>query len=234
MVNPFASAWTALSQQLPEGAGQSLPRIAQAVVDRVGQALPNAMDLAGDDQALQAAVARARHLLHKRALTAGVASLVPVPGLDWAVDAALISKLVPQINETFGLTPEQIEQMSPRQRQRVQQAINMAGSTLVGRLVTRDLVLQAAQTVGMRLTVKQAAKFAPILGQIVSGALGYGAVRILGEQHIADCVRVARGARVVVPRPPTLHETPKLVLSAPTPAISSAALAAGTRKPRST
>ena len=61
------------------------------------------------ETALDAAARRARRLLHKRALVAAAAGVVPVPGLDWAVDAALLSRLLPRINAEFGLTPEQIE-----------------------------------------------------------------------------------------------------------------------------
>ena len=50
----------------------------------------------------------------------------------------------------------------------------------------------------MRLTAKQATKYVPIAGQVVSAALGYAALRALGEQHIKDCVRV----RTVLALPP--------------------------------
>jgi uncharacterized protein (DUF697 family) len=54
---------------------------------------------------LTGAVQHSRKLLHRRALVAAAASAVPVPGLDWAVDAALLSRLIPQINAEFGLMP---------------------------------------------------------------------------------------------------------------------------------
>ena len=60
---------------------------------------PSSLQMAAGNPALIAAVQRSRRLLHRRALVAAGASLVPVPGLDWAVDAALLSRLLPQINE---------------------------------------------------------------------------------------------------------------------------------------
>ena len=60
--------------------------------------------------ALEAAAQRARKLLHRRALVAAVASATPVPGLDWAVDAALLSRVLPLINAEFGLTPQQLDE----------------------------------------------------------------------------------------------------------------------------
>ena len=157
--------------------------------------------LQAQSPALHAAVQRSRRLLHRRALVAAAASAVPVPGLDWAMDAALLSRLLPQINAQFGLTPEQLDQLTPHQREQVQKAVALVGSVLIGKFVTRDLVLKAAQTVGLRMTSKQVAKFVPLAGQAVSAALGYATLRYLGEQHIQDCVRVVQSAHLALPAP---------------------------------
>lgn len=130
-------------------------------------------------------------MLNRRALVAAAAAAVPVPGLDWAVDAALLSRLIPAINAEFGLTPAQLDQLSPHKREQIQKAVAMVGSVLIGKFITRDLVLKAVQTVGLRLTAGQAAKYVPLAGQAVSALLGYTTIRYLGEEHIKDCVRVA-------------------------------------------
>ena len=161
--------------------------------------MPNALNMASEDAALQAAVKRSRKLLNKRAMVAAVASAVPIPGLDWAVDAALLSKLIPEINKEFGLTPQQLDQLSPHKREQVQRAVTMVGSVLIGKLISRDLVIKAATKIGMRLTTKQLAKYVPFAGQIVAAAVGFAAIRYLGEEHMKDCVRVAREAHLEVP-----------------------------------
>lgn len=153
------------------------------------------------DAALEAAARRARKLLHKRALVAAAASAVPIPGLDWAVDAALLSRLLPQINAEFGLTPGQIDQLDPSQREKVQKAVGLVGSVLIGKLITRDVVLRLTAAMGVRLTTRQAAKYVPLAGQALSATLGYATVRYLGEQHIRDCLQVARLAHLRLPAP---------------------------------
>lgn len=153
------------------------------------------------DAHLQAAIQRSRRLLHRRALVAAVASAVPVPGLDWAVDAALLTRLLPQISAEFGLTAEQIDQLDPSAREQVQKAVGLVGSVLIGKLITRDMVLRVAQTVGVRLTTKQLAKYVPLAGQAVAAALGYAVLRYLGQQHIRDCVRVCQSAGLALPAP---------------------------------
>jgi uncharacterized protein (DUF697 family) len=155
--------------------------------------------MAADDAALAAAVTRSRKLLHKRAVVAAAASAVPVPGLDWAVDAAMLSRLIPEINREFGLTPQQLDQLDPGKREQVQKAVTVVGSVLIGKFISRDLILKAATKIGMRLTTKQLAKYVPFAGQIVAATVGYAAIRYLGEEHMKDCIRVAQQAQLEVP-----------------------------------
>lgn len=152
-----------------------------------------------EDDHIHAARQRSNRLLHRRALVAAVASAMPVPGLDWAVDAALLSRLLPQISAEFGLSAEQIDRLDPGARERVQKALGLVGSVLIGKLITRDVITRLAQTAGVRLTTKQVAKYVPLAGQAVSAALGYAILRYLGQQHIRDCESVCRAARLPPP-----------------------------------
>ena len=161
--------------------------------------MPTALQMAADDAALAAAVRRSRKLLNKRAMVAAAASAVPVPGLDWAVDAAMLSKLIPEINREFGLSATQLDQLDVGKREQVQKAASLVGSMLIGKLISKDLVIKAAQTIGVRLTTKRLAKYVPFAGQIVSAAVGYAAIRYFGEEHMKDCIRVAQQAQLEVP-----------------------------------
>lgn len=165
------------------------------------KAEPDALELARGNPALEQAVERSRKMLRKRAVFAGVAGAVPLPGLDWAVDAAMLARLLPKINAEFGLTPGQIDKLDSKEKERVQKAITMAGSVIIGRVLTRDLVMSFVRAVGLRLTTAQASKYVPLAGQLISGALGYAALRYLGEQHIRDCVKVVQAAPAALPAP---------------------------------
>lgn len=161
--------------------------------------MPTATQLAAGDPALLERIRASRKLLNRRALVAAAASAVPVPGLDWLVDAALLSKLLPEINAQFGLTPEQLDKLPRHKREQVQKAVSVVGSMLIGKFITQDLVIRAVQKVGVRLTTKQAAKYVPLAGQAVSALIGYTAIRYLGEEHIRDCVQVAQAAQLRLP-----------------------------------
>ena len=162
---------------------------------------PSALELAQHtgNPALVEAVEQSRKLLHRKALMAAFASATPIPGLDMAVDAALLSRLIPQISTNFGLGDAQIARLSPAKRDKVQNTVNMLGGVLIGKLITKDVILRGAKAIGVRLTAQQASKYVPIAGQAVAAALGYATLRYLGEQHLRDCVRVAHEAGISLP-----------------------------------
>jgi uncharacterized protein (DUF697 family) len=148
-----------------------------------------------------AAVARqCRKLVTQRALLAAGVAAVPVPGIDWLTDVGVLLKVIPEINDRFGLTPEQIERLAPDRQVVVFKAISAGGSLLIGRLVTSDLLLTLLKTVGVRLTTQQAAKMVPLAGQAVSAALTFSALKYVCEQHIKQCIAVSRQLALPTPR----------------------------------
>ncbi len=151
--------------------------------------------------AVDAIAKRCRQRVNQRALLAAGVAMVPVPGLDWLTDVGVLVKLLPDINHAFGLATEQIERLAPERKLVVYKAISTGGGLLVGKLVTRELVLQVLKVVGVRLTTQQAAKYIPIAGQVVSAALTYGALRYVCEQHIQQCIAVRR--QLLLPAPST-------------------------------
>lgn len=165
--------------------------------------MPTALQLAAGHPVLMERVRACRKLLNKRALTAAAASAVPLPGLDWAVDAALLARLLPELNAQFGLTPEQLARLPAHKRQQVQKSVSAVGSVVIGKLVTREVVIRLARTIGVRMTARQAARYVPIAGQAVAAMMGYAALRYLGEEHLKDCVRVVLDAQLALPRPAT-------------------------------
>ncbi len=160
----------------------------------------------GSQRELDAVIRHCRKLVSRRAAMAAGVSIVPIPGIDWLTDIAVLMKLIPDINQAFGLTAGQVERLAPDRRVVVYKAISAGGSMLIGRLVTREVVIQMLKLVGIRLTTQQAAKFVPIAGQAISAALTYSSLRYVCEQHIQQCVTVSK----------------QLLLAAPTTAEASA------------
>ncbi|KAF3998241.1 hypothetical protein HAV38_11190 [Glaciimonas immobilis] len=142
------------------------------------------------DAALEAVRRRCESLVARRALWSAGASALPVFGVDIAVDIHLLSGLIEDINAEFGLTPQQIEMLHPNRKVAIYSVIVGAGSTLVGRMVTRELILKILMRSGVRVVSKNAVRLVPIAGQMVSAAIGYSAFRAVGTRHIDVCMKV--------------------------------------------
>jgi hypothetical protein len=151
------------------------------------------------DAAIEETAERCRKLVTQRAMIAAGVAMLPVPGLDWVTDVGMLVKLLPMINAEFGLSPAQIDLLAPDRRLVVFKVATTGGGMLVGRIVTRELVMMMLRLVGVRLTTQQAAKFVPIAGQAVSAALTFTALKYVCEQHIRQCMEVARQLRLPAP-----------------------------------
>lgn len=136
--------------------------------------------------------ARCRKRVRQRALFAAGVAMVPVPGVDWITDIGVLVKLLPEISAAFGLSAEQVERLAPDRRLVTYKAISAGGSMVLGKVITRPMVLARLKAVGVRLTTQQASKYLPVAGQLVSAALTYSALHYVCEQHIRQCESVAR------------------------------------------
>ena len=145
---------------------------------------------------------RCRKRVRQRALLAAGVAMVPIPGIDWVTDVGVLVKMLPEISHAFGLSAEQVERLAPDRRVVVYKAISAGGSMVLGRIVTKELVMFMLKTVGIRLSTQQAAKYLPVAGQAISAALTYSALKYVCEQHIRQCEAVAR--QLMLPAPETV------------------------------
>ncbi|QGZ43148.1 hypothetical protein GO485_16665 [Pseudoduganella flava] len=135
---------------------------------------------------------RCRRLVRKRATWAAGVAAVPLPGIDIVSDLKMFTDLIDEVNTAFGLTAEQIERLQPKFRMIAYEAAVSVGGMLVGKLVTRDLVIKLMAKSGKKMVAKQASKIVPLAGQVASAAIGFFAFRQIGYQHVEACAKVAR------------------------------------------
>ena len=138
--------------------------------------------------------ASCKAMVKRRAATSGGMSLIPIPGVDIAGDVGMLLQLIPSINRKFGLTPEQIDELDTRHQVLIYAMLKKVGSDLVGRAVTKRLVVAALKKVGGRMAAKQVLKYIPFAGQAAALALSVAAMMYLGNSHIDACFEVAREA----------------------------------------
>ncbi|MBE0463001.1 MAG: hypothetical protein ACTIDY_05875 [Halomonadaceae bacterium] len=126
-------------------------------------------------------------------LSAGTA-IIPIPGLDIGSDVAILLRLIPKINEKFGLTPEQIESLDTESKVMVMTAISNVGSKMAGKYITKKLVVSLLQKMGVKVAAKGATKFVPFIGSAVAGGISFTAMKYMGNSHIDDCYEIALAA----------------------------------------
>jgi hypothetical protein len=90
---------------------------------------------------IEAVAKECRKMVSRRALLAAGVAVVPIPGVDWATNVGVLLKVLPDINRRFGLSAEQVERLAPDRKLVVFKAITAGGTMLVGRLVTREVVM---------------------------------------------------------------------------------------------
>jgi uncharacterized protein (DUF697 family) len=138
--------------------------------------------------------ASCKAMVRRRAATSGGMSLIPIPGVDIAGDVGLLLQLIPAINQKFGLTPEQIEELDPRHKVLIYAMLKKVGSDLAGRAITKQLAVAALKKVSARMATRQVLKYIPFAGQAAAVALSMTAMMYLGNSHIDACYEIARGA----------------------------------------
>ena len=138
--------------------------------------------------------ASCKAMVRRRAVTSGGMALVPIPGVDIAGDVGMLMQLIPAINRKFGLTPEQIDELDTKHKVVIYALLKKVGSDLVGRAITRQLVVAALKKVGGRMAAKQVLKYVPFAGQAAAMALSVAAMMYLGNAHVDACCEIARRA----------------------------------------
>jgi len=126
------------------------------------------------------------------ALVSAAASVVPLPFTDIATDLAVLRNIIPKITQKFGLAKEQMDGYDPQVSLLIYEAARDAGSKIIGRYLTKDLIFNLLKKAGMkRLTTKQVARYLPLVGQVVSAGISFGGMMLVIRHHINECHRVA-------------------------------------------
>jgi uncharacterized protein (DUF697 family) len=127
-----------------------------------------------------------------RAAASGGAALIPIPGTDLVADVGMLLQLLPAINRKFDLSEEQLAKLDNEKKSFIYGAITSVGSNLIGRVITKEIVIRSFKKVGIRLAATQVVKYVPLLGQGLAAALSFSAMKYVGNSHVNDCYDVAK------------------------------------------
>jgi uncharacterized protein (DUF697 family) len=133
-------------------------------------------------------------LVTRRSSLSGVASAVPLPGIDVGSDAAILLEMLPAISKRFELSEADIDALDPTTKALVLTTAGSLGSKVIGHSMTRDLVIRLLKKVGVKMASKQLVKYVPFAGQLIAAGIGFTAMKYVGNNHVNACYQVAKAA----------------------------------------
>lgn len=133
-----------------------------------------------------------RQMVKSRAKVSAGVAVVPVPFLDVAVDAGLLTIILPQITERFGLIEDARQVGNLTSKDERFDNIKDRIISFAGLMVTRGMVKKTIQGFGGRIVAKQVTKFVPLGGQMVAASLGYMIFKKIAFDHIDECYKLAK------------------------------------------
>ena len=140
---------------------------------------------------IQARKAEALKLIKRKSMYSSVAAIVPIPGLDVTTDMKLMSDIINDINELFGLSHKDVQKLPDSLKKKVLIMATSAGSEFIGRRVTKTIIGIFFRSTAKKQVAKQS-KYIPFIGQAVAGGISYYMMKKMGEDHIEKCVNVSR------------------------------------------
>lgn len=149
---------------------------------------------------------QSRKLVSRRSLISAGAAVVPIPGVDVGTDVAILMKLLPAINEKFGLTPSQIDELSPELQKIVIVGGASMGLGLIGKALTVDRIISLLARLGAkRIATKSVIKYVPFVGSAISATISYYLLRKIGNAHIDECYELVRKMELQKAREEVMH-----------------------------
>ena len=131
-------------------------------------------------------------MVTKRALVSAGAAVVPIPGADLVADIGILTKLLPTISARFGLDHEEVEKMDAGRAQQVLVIASSLGNNVIGRMVTKKVVIAILRRMGARVATASVARYVPVIGSAFAASISFGAMKLAGNAHIEDCYATAK------------------------------------------
>lgn len=151
--------------------------------------LPNTIDPSLDLEQVKKECAA---LVKKRARVSAGVAVVPVPFFDVAVDAGMLTQLLPDISERFGLVEDRQGAIDLESRKVHWKELKNRTVDFAGLMATRGIVKKTIQGFGGRIAAKQVTKFIPLGGQLVAATMGYTIFKKIANDHVEECYKLAK------------------------------------------
>lgn len=133
-----------------------------------------------------------QELVKSRAKVSAGMATIPVPFLDVAVDATLLTKLLPEISERFGLIEKKSDAANIDSKDDRFGSFKDSVLSFGGLVAARGLTKKTFQGFGGRIISKQVSKYIPLGGTMVAATMSYMIFKKIAFNHIDECYNLAK------------------------------------------
>lgn len=133
-----------------------------------------------------------QELVKSRAKVSAGMATIPVPFLDVAVDATLLTKLLPEISERFGLIESKADAAHIDSKDDRFNSFKDSILSFGGLVATRGIAKKTFQGFGGRMLTRQIKKFIPLGGTVVAATMSYMVFKKIAFNHIDECYKLAK------------------------------------------
>lgn len=131
-------------------------------------------------------------LVKSRAKVSAGMATIPVPFLDVAVDATLLTKLLPEISERFGLIESAKDAAHIDSKDNRFKSFKNSILSFGGLVASRGIAKQTIQGFGGKFVGKQVSKYIPLGGSMVAATMSYMVFKKIAFNHIDECYKLAQ------------------------------------------
>jgi uncharacterized protein (DUF697 family) len=131
-------------------------------------------------------------LMKTRAYISAGVSAVPIPLFDVAVDAGMLTQLLPEISTKFGLEKEKLAAINFQTGDIRWRELGSRSLAFAGLIATRSATRLSIRGLGARIVSRQVVKFIPLGGPIIAASMGYFVFKKITTDHINECYELAK------------------------------------------
>ena len=131
-------------------------------------------------------------LMKTRAYISAGISAVPIPLIDVAVDAGMLTQFLPEISIKFGLEEETLAAINFQTGDVRWRELGSRSLAFAGLVATRGATRMSIKGLGARLVSRQVVKFIPLGGSIIAASMGYFVFKKITTNHIDECYALAK------------------------------------------
>jgi hypothetical protein len=130
--------------------------------------------------------------INKISAGSGITNAIPLPGVGDGYDVLMMIKAMRKIARKYGLDEDQIATYPEEIQLAIYELGKKSSTKLIGKKLTEEAVKIVLKKFGKKVVTRNIIKYIPVIGQIASGVISAGLMKIMLEKYHDDAYRTAK------------------------------------------